>query len=88
MEAVSCVDTVLAPVAETARKAGANWINDVSGGGRDPAPARTLIRSSEVWAWTLPRPAMEQGWRPLRSPCHSDHQRIQKPVFKSNRQQT
>ena len=56
MEAVSCVDTVLAPVAETARKAGANWINDVSGGGRDPAPARKLIRSSEMRAWTLPSP--------------------------------
>ena len=31
--------TLLAPVAETASQAGANWINDVSGGGRDPTPA-------------------------------------------------
>ena len=31
------VDTFLAPVAEAALEAGADWINDVSGGRRDPA---------------------------------------------------
>lgn len=35
--AVLSVDTFLAPVAEAALDAGANWINDVSGGRRDPA---------------------------------------------------
>ena len=36
-QAVLSVDTFLAPVAEAALDAGANWINDVSGGRRDPA---------------------------------------------------
>ncbi|MGC6483805.1 MAG: dihydropteroate synthase [Synechococcus sp.] len=36
-QAVISVDTFLAAVAEAALSAGANWINDVSGGRRDPA---------------------------------------------------
>ena len=36
-EALISVDTFLAPVAEVALEAGADWINDVSGGRRDPA---------------------------------------------------
>ena len=36
-QAVLSVDTFLAPVAEAALEAGANWINDVTGGRRDPA---------------------------------------------------
>ena len=36
-EALISVDTFLAPVAEAALEAGADWINDVSGGRRDPA---------------------------------------------------
>jgi dihydropteroate synthase len=35
-EAVLSVDTFRAPVAEAALSAGANWINDVGGGRRDP----------------------------------------------------
>ena len=36
-ELIISVDTFLAPVAEAALEAGADWINDVSGGRRDPA---------------------------------------------------
>lgn len=36
-EAILSVDTFLAPVAAAALEAGADWINDVSGGARDPA---------------------------------------------------
>ncbi|MEB3158989.1 MAG: dihydropteroate synthase [Synechococcus sp.] len=36
-DVVISVDTFLAPVAKAALAAGANWINDVSGGRRDPA---------------------------------------------------
>ena len=36
-QAVLSVDTFLAPVAQAALEAGADWINDVSGGRRDPA---------------------------------------------------
>ena len=36
-QAVLSVDTFWAPVAEAALEAGANWINDVTGGRRDPA---------------------------------------------------
>ncbi len=36
-EALISVDTFLAPVAEAALAAGADWVNDVSGGRRDPA---------------------------------------------------
>lgn len=36
-ELIISVDTFLAPVAEAALAAGADWINDVSGGRRDPA---------------------------------------------------
>ena len=35
-EALISVDTFLAPVASAALDAGANWVNDVSGGRRDP----------------------------------------------------
>ena len=35
-EALISVDTFLAPVASAALEAGANWVNDVSGGRRDP----------------------------------------------------
>ena len=35
-EALISIDTFLAPVAAKALEAGANWINDVSGGRRDP----------------------------------------------------
>lgn len=35
-EALISIDTFLAPVATKALEAGANWINDVSGGRRDP----------------------------------------------------
>ena len=36
-QAILSVDTFLAPVARAALEAGADWINDVSGGRRDPA---------------------------------------------------
>ena len=36
-ETILSVDTFLAPVARAALEAGADWINDVSGGSRDPA---------------------------------------------------
>ena len=36
-QAVLSVDTFLAPVAQAALEAGADWINDVTGGRRDPA---------------------------------------------------
>ena len=36
-QAILSVDTFLAPVARAALDAGADWINDVSGGRRDPA---------------------------------------------------
>ena len=36
-EALISVDTFLAPVAAAALEAGADWVNDVSGGQRDPA---------------------------------------------------
>lgn len=45
-ELIISVDTFLAPVAEAALEAGANWINDVSGGRRDPAML-TLLAGSD-----------------------------------------
>ena len=36
-EALISIDTFLAEVAEAALEAGANWVNDISGGQRDPA---------------------------------------------------
>jgi len=44
-QAVLSVDTFLAPVAEAALEAGANWINDVSGGRRDPAMLPLIAES-------------------------------------------
>jgi dihydropteroate synthase len=41
-EALISVDTFLAPVAAKALEAGANWINDVSGGRRDPDLLRVV----------------------------------------------
>lgn len=41
-DALLSVDTFLAPVAEAALQAGANWINDVSGGQRDPEILRVV----------------------------------------------
>ena len=40
--ALISIDTFLAPVAEKAVEAGANWINDVSGGKRDPDLLRVV----------------------------------------------
>lgn len=44
-QAVLSVDTFLAPVAEAALEAGANWINDVTGGRRDPAMLPLIAES-------------------------------------------
>ena len=41
-EVLISVDTFLAPVAEAALEAGASWINDVSGGRRDPDLLRVV----------------------------------------------
>ena len=41
-EALISIDTFLAPVAAKALEAGANWINDVSGGRRDPDLLRVV----------------------------------------------
>ena len=47
--ALLSVDTFLAPVAEAALKAGVNWVNDVSGGRRDPNPVSyTHLRAHET----------------------------------------
>ena len=43
--ALLSVDTFHAPVAEAALAAGAHWINDVSGGQRDPAILRVLAQA-------------------------------------------
>ena len=40
--ALLSVDTFLAPVAEAALRAGVNWVNDVSGGRRDPNLLRVV----------------------------------------------
>ena len=48
-ELIISVDTFLAPVAEAALEAGANWINDVSGGRRDPAMLTLLAGSGSPY---------------------------------------
>ena len=48
-EMIISVDTFLAPVAEAALEAGANWINDVSGGRRDPAILTLLAGSGSPY---------------------------------------
>ena len=48
-ELIISVDTFLAPVAEAALEAGANWINDVSGGRRDPAILTLLAGSGSPY---------------------------------------
>ena len=44
-EAVLSVDTFRAPVAEAALAAGANWINDVGGGRRDPEILQVVAKA-------------------------------------------
>ncbi|BEV36501.1 dihydropteroate synthase [Synechococcus sp. M16CYN] len=44
-DALISVDTFLAPVAAAALEAGANWINDVSGGCRDPELLRVVAEA-------------------------------------------
>lgn len=44
-EALISVDTFLAAVAQAALEAGANWVNDVSGGQRDPALLRVVAEA-------------------------------------------
>ncbi len=48
-ELIISVDTFLAPVAEAALEAGANWINDVSGGRRDPTMLTLLAGSGSPY---------------------------------------
>lgn len=48
-ELIISVDTFLAPVAQAALEAGANWINDVSGGRRDPAILTLLAGSGSPY---------------------------------------
>lgn len=44
-DALISVDTFLAAVAQAALEAGANWVNDVSGGRRDPALLRVVAET-------------------------------------------
>lgn len=45
-EALISVDTFWAPVASAALAAGANWVNDVSGGRRDPALLQVVAQAN------------------------------------------
>ena len=48
-EVLISVDTFLAPVAEAALECGASWINDVSGGRRDPDLLRWWPMPAVQW---------------------------------------